>query len=70
MIEAKGEYIWYVDSDDWIEPDAIRLLYETACSSKADIVSFGFYYESISRCATVYHYKYKSVKECLKDVIR
>lgn len=69
LVEAKGEYIWYVDSDDWIEPDAIRLLYETACSSKADIVSFGFYYEGISRCATVYHYKYKSVKECLKDVI-
>ena len=69
LVEAKGEYIWYVDSDDWIEPDAIRLLYETACSSKAGIVSFGFYYEGISRCATVYHYKYKSVKECLKDVI-
>lgn len=68
LAEAKGEYIWYVDSDDWIEPDAVRLLYETAYFSEADIVSFGFYHEKISRC-TVYSFAYKSAKECLRDVI-
>lgn len=68
LAEADGEYIWYIDSDDWIEPDAVRLLYEAAFLSKADVVSFGFYCESISH-RTVRHFTYKSKRECLGDVI-
>lgn len=25
---AKGDYIWLVNADDWIEPDALRIIYE------------------------------------------
>ena len=25
---SHGEYVWFVDSDDFVEPDACRLLYE------------------------------------------
>lgn len=68
LAEANGEYIWYIDSDDWIEPDSITLLYHTAITSNADAISFGFYCESISRY-TVRYFTYKSREECLQDVI-
>lgn len=35
---AKGEYICIVDSDDFIEPDCIELLYTKAIAKNADIV--------------------------------
>lgn len=35
---AKGKYITFVDSDDWITPDFVRDLVFTAESSKSDIV--------------------------------
>lgn len=36
--EAKGDYLGFVDSDDWIEPDMYKLLLDTANETKADIV--------------------------------
>ena len=34
--KAKGEYVWFVDSDDWIEPDIISLLYKHVKESNLD----------------------------------
>jgi len=34
---AKGEYIAFVDSDDWIEPDLYEVLYQVITASGADI---------------------------------
>ncbi len=41
---ATGEYICYVDSDDWLAPDAIDLLYQFAVENKCEIVQGSFYY--------------------------
>lgn len=41
---ATGEYISFVDSDDWIEPDFVSLLYQVLTENGADI----------SECATIY----------------
>lgn len=38
MAIAQGEYIGFVDSDDWIEPQMYELLLDTLQSSQADIV--------------------------------
>lgn len=38
--EAKGEYIQYVDSDDWIEPDMLETCYNFMKKYDADIVCF------------------------------
>ncbi|MDR1727495.1 MAG: glycosyltransferase [Acidobacteriota bacterium] len=38
---ARGEYIWFIDSDDYIEANCYRKIYEKANSSKLDILSFG-----------------------------
>ena len=35
---ARGEWIGFVDSDDWVENNFIELLYLSACESGADIV--------------------------------
>ena len=40
--QAKGKWIMYVDGDDWIEPDMIESLIETAKATEADLV-FGDY---------------------------
>lgn len=40
---STGEYILFVDGDDWLEPDAVEVLYEKAEQEKAD-VTFGLYH--------------------------
>ena len=39
---ATGEYIMFVDSDDWLEPDAVEKLLAAAEKSGADMVACGF----------------------------
>ena len=41
---ASGDYCYFLDSDDWLGPDAIRLLYDYAIANSCDIVQGGFYY--------------------------
>lgn len=35
---SKGEYIGFIDSDDWIEPDMYEKMYNTATTSDSDII--------------------------------
>lgn len=39
---AKGEYILFVDSDDTIHLDTLKLLYDNITKTNADLVFFGF----------------------------
>ena len=41
---ATGDYIYYLDSDDWLAPNAIRTLYDYAIENDCEIVQGGFYY--------------------------
>jgi len=41
---ATGEYIGFVDSDDWIEPDMYATLYDNIIAHDADISMCNFYY--------------------------
>ena len=43
-----GDYLWHVDSDDWIELDAVEKLVNAAEKNKADIVVFGHYNVRVS----------------------
>ena len=40
---ARGEYVYFLDSDDYIEPDTLALLLETAEREQADVVFFDGY---------------------------
>ncbi|MFS0638297.1 glycosyltransferase [Mesobacillus foraminis] len=48
---ARGEYIGFVDSDDWIEPDMYELLYRMCIDNNSEIAS----------CTSIIHYKDKTV---------
>ena len=45
---CKGEFLFHVDSDDWIEPNAIELLMKRQLETDADIVSGMFYRHTIN----------------------
>ena len=42
---AKGEYVLYVDADDWVDPNHLESLVEVAEQRDADVVLCGFNYE-------------------------
>ncbi|EOU1115907.1 glycosyltransferase [Clostridium perfringens] len=44
MKYATGDYILFVDSDDWLKRNFVETLVNIAIKSKADIVQSGFYY--------------------------
>ena len=44
-----GEYLGWVDSDDWIEPEMFQSLYENAVANKADISACGVVQEYADR---------------------
>ena len=46
---ASGEFISFIDSDDWFEKDAIQSLMEIAIDTGADIVCFRYITEYISK---------------------
>ena len=39
--EANGEYVWFVDSDDWIEENCLKFLTEFAEDNNIDVLCFG-----------------------------
>lgn len=41
---AKGEYIAFVDSDDWVEPDFLELPYDVIIREDADVCMLGINY--------------------------
>lgn len=41
---AKGEYLLFVDGDDWLAEDAIEILYKKAKQNNYDIVCYKFYF--------------------------
>ncbi|MBO0962931.1 glycosyltransferase, partial [Neobacillus sp. MM2021_6] len=50
--KAKGDYIGFVDSDDWIEPDMYELLYDMCIKNNCEIAN----------CTSVIYFKNKTVK--------
>lgn len=44
--ESKGDWIIHFDSDDWIELDMLKELYDAGVGKNADIVACGFYLDN------------------------
>lgn len=43
---ATGEYVFFLDPDDWIVPEAAQTLYRTAKETDADCILFGMYHDT------------------------
>ena len=43
--EARGEYIWFVDSDDTVDEDSLRGVLKTALLKKPDMLLFGMSFD-------------------------
>lgn len=72
--EASGDYLAFIDSDDWVETDYFQVLYDNMIAYKADISVINFYrYFDESREFVWYSLKgeapteVKSSKEILED---
>lgn len=52
---ASGQYIAYVDGDDWIEPDMYERMYTRIIEQSVDIVMCGRYEDTGSVSRTVFH---------------
>jgi glycosyltransferase involved in cell wall biosynthesis len=46
---AKGEYVAFVDSDDWLDPDMYSALYEKANQHSADLCYGDVFWENLNR---------------------
>ena len=51
---ARGEYIGFVDSDDWIDPDMYEFLYHLLVDNDADISVCAHYIETTTRTKVRY----------------
>ena len=45
MKQASGEFIQFLDSDDWLYPETLRTAYEVAITSGSDMVIFDMQYD-------------------------
>lgn len=55
MRAARGEYIGYVDGDDWIEPDMYERMYQKLLDQNVDVVMCGRYEDTGEAQREVYH---------------
>ena len=47
---ATGDYIWHIDSDDWIAEGAVERIAEQLAKEESDVLYFDFYKEYEDRC--------------------
>ena len=52
---ARGQYIAYVDGDDWIEPDMYEQMYQKLIQENVDVVMCGRYEDTGRTRKAVFH---------------
>lgn len=67
---ASGDYIAFVDSDDYIDADMIEILYLKAINENADIVVSDIFMEYINRKEIINEYVAETKGEQFADMIR
>ncbi len=75
MQHAIGDYLYFIDSDDWIEPNLLEVCVESLTNHKTDFVIFGYHLDNenelgnlISSEAKTHHEKVYSQKERNLDI--
>lgn len=69
---ARGSYIGFADSDDWIEPEMYETMLRTAKESKADVVMCGVKYTDVEGRSSIPGFSreqvYRTSEELLKEL--
>lgn len=70
LTNAKGDYVYFVDSDDWIEPDAVEKMVDATKGGTIDIVGCDFMKDYEDKETTYHHEQYadtchKNLMKCL-----
>ena len=65
---AKGEYIAFLDSDDYVELDMYEKMYEIAKKENSDMVECDFYWEYPNKVKEDIGYIYKNKKEMMTTI--
>lgn len=66
---ASGDYVFFVDSDDYIDLNAVKLFVETAEKDNADIVRCDYYLVKDGKNSIVRNVRFKSKDQLLEDTI-
>lgn len=66
---SKGDYIFFVDSDDWIEPNCTELLYNKAVETNADVTCCDFFVEYKNQTEIKHNVYASSKEEIIGDAI-
>ena len=68
--KATGEFIQFVDSDDWIEPETCEVCYQKSLENDVDMVSFNAVMIHSKKTTPLYYYNTKEEKlVSLEDMI-
>ena len=69
---AKGDYVCFIDSDDWIDPDMLETLIGWEQKKQTDLLFFGLKYESAVDCSDTMELlqKISGVYEGINSVIK
>lgn len=61
--QATGKYMYFIDSDDWIEKDMLQTMYDLAEKNSADLVVTGFCMEYFEKD------RYVTYKNQIEDIV-
>ncbi len=69
---AEGQYVWFIDSDDWIQAGALNRLEQSCSSENADIVKFEYFRKQTEMTCVpgVLPEGYYSARHALDDIRR
>ena len=66
---ATGEYIMFVDSDDWLSENAIETIAKVIDESKADLIYFNLYNYVAGQTRILSHSTYRTPIEYMQDIM-
>ena len=61
---AKGRYIWFMDSDDFVDNDLFEKVYQSVQYNKAQVIVFGLKEEYYDNIGNIHHTHLVRIKEC------
>lgn len=65
---ASGDYIQFIDSDDWVEPDILEIMYSMAQASNSDVIECSFYLET-ANASKPFCFNHSKKEDFLNDSI-